>query len=318
MPRAARLLLVLVALAAPAPARAQDVHVLHSVDSLETWLSEGPIEVIDFRGSRGAEDRTQRAALRLADSLVVLVKWARFAPGGETFNNVPRYEIAAYALQKFFLDEPDYVVPPTVPRVVELDWYREKLDPEAIATFDDTSSILVLLQYWLNQVTVLAEPDTARLRAEPRYARHIGNLNILSYLIRHSDSNVGNFLVSVDTGNPRAFAVDNGVAFGSSESARGTAWREIRVPALPQDTVERLRAITEEDLERALGVLLQFEIREGVVVPVPPGENLRTFEGVRRDDDVIQFGLTENEVAGTYDRLQRLLRDIDRGRVTTF
>ena len=67
----------------------------------------------------------------------------------------------------------------------------------------------MLLQYWLNQVTVLAEPDTARLRAEPRYAWHMGNLNILSYLIRHSDSNVGNFLVSVDTGNPRAFAVDN-------------------------------------------------------------------------------------------------------------
>jgi hypothetical protein len=146
----------------------------------------------------------------------------------------------------------------------------------------------------------------------------MGNLNILSYLIRHSDSNVGNFLVSVDTGNPRAFAVDNGVAFGSSESARGTAWREIRVPSIPAASVERLRAITEEDLELALGVLLQFEIREGVVVPVPPGENLRTFQGVRRDDDVIQFGLTENEIAATYDRLERLLRDVDRGRVTTF
>jgi hypothetical protein len=316
MLRAARLLVTALLLAAPA--RAQDIHVLHRVDSLESWLRHRPFEIIDFRGSRGEGDRTQRAAIQFPDSLVILAKWARAAPGGEVFNNVPRYELAAYELQKLFLDEPDHVVPPTVARAVPLDWYREKIDPEAEPTFDDTATVLVVLQYWLNQVTVLAEPDLERFEADPDYARNLGNLNILTFLIRHSDSNVGNFLVSLDGTNPRVFAVDNGVAFGRAESNRGTAWREIRLPALPAATVERLRRITRDDLERALGVLVQYEVRDEALVPVPAGESLRRFDGVRHHGDVIQLGLTSEEITQTWDRLERLLRDVDRGRVRTF
>ena len=316
MLRASRLLVTALLLAAPA--RAQDIHVLHRVDSLESWLRHRPFEIIDFRGSRGEGDRTQRAAIQFPDNLVILVKWARAAPGGEVFNNVPRYELAAYELQKLFLDEPDHVVPPTVARTVPLDWYREKIGPEAEATFDDTASVLVVLQYWLNQVTVLAEPDLERFQADTAYARHLGNLNILTFLIRHSDSNVGNFLVSLDDTNPRAFAVDNGVAFGRAESQRGTAWREIRLPALPGATVERLRGITRDDLERALGVLVQYEVRDEALVPVPAGESLRRYDGVRHHGNVIQLGLTSDEITQTWDRLERLLRDVDRGRVRTF
>ncbi|MFN2420044.1 MAG: hypothetical protein ABR527_01485 [Gemmatimonadota bacterium] len=313
-----RLLALLAALAAVAPLRAQDVNLLHPVDSLESWLAARPFEIIDFRGSRGEGDRTQRAALEFSDSLIVLAKWARAAPGGERFNNVPRYELAAYAIQRLFLDQPDYVVPPTIARVVPLDWYREKIDPETDPTFDDTASVLVVLQYWLNQVTVLEEFDRDRFDAEPRYSYHVGNLNLVSYVIRHSDSNVGNFLISLASENPRAFAVDNGVAFSMAESNRGTLWREIRVPAVPRATVERLRAITEDDLRRALGVLVQFEVRQGELVAVPPGENLRPDAGVREVENVIQLGLTEGEIGRAYDRIQDLLRDVDRGQLKTF
>jgi hypothetical protein len=58
-------------------------------------------------------------------------------------------------------------------------------------------------------------------------------MNILSYLIEHKDSNVGNFLISKDATNPRVFAVDNSYAFGSPESDRGHDWRFIRVKRLP-------------------------------------------------------------------------------------
>ena len=63
----------------------------------ETWL----------RGERICEDGT-----------VLGVKWARTPPGGRTLNNQPQYEIAAYRLQKMFLDPPHYVVPPTVMRLM--------------------------------------------------------------------------------------------------------------------------------------------------------------------------------------------------------
>jgi hypothetical protein len=309
---------LLAALTSVAPLRAQDVHVLHPVDSLETWLTKHEFEIIDFRGSRGEGDRTQRAALQFGDSLVILAKWARAAPGGEMFNNAPRYELAAYQIQQLFLDEPDYVVPPTVARAVPLDWYREKIDPEAKPTFDDTESVLVILQYWLNNVTVLSAIDGERFDTDPEYARHVGSLNVLSYVIRHSDSNVGNFLISLSLENPRAFAVDNGVAFSLAESNRGTEWREIRVPAVPRATIERLRAITGDDLRRALGVLAQFQVREGELVDVASGENLDPDRGTRQVGDMIQLGLTESEIEQTHDRIQRLLRDIDRGKLKTF
>lgn len=311
-------LLLLAALAIAAPLQAQDAHLFHATDSLEAWLAERPFEIIDFRGSRGEGDRTQRAALQFPDSTIVLVKWARAAPGGEAFNNAPRYELAAYEFQKLFLDEPDYVVPPTVARVVDLEWYREKLDPDAAATFDGTSSVLVVLQAWLNQVTNLREINEARFEAEPRYAWHVGNLNVFTYLVRHNDANIGNYLISVTTENPRAFAVDNGLTFGLAESGRGVEWRRLRVPAVPRATIERLRGITVEDLHAALGVLVQYEVRDGVMVGVPPGENLRRSDGVRRREGVIQLGLTDTEIDRAYDRLQDLLRDVDRGRIGTF
>ena len=41
--------------------------------------------------------------------------------------------------------------------------------------------------------------------------------------------------------------------------------RDLKVDRLPRATVERLRGVTEADLHRTLGVLLQFEIRDGQV-----------------------------------------------------
>ena len=37
--------------------------------------------------------------------------------------------------------------------------------------------------------------NPARFAADPVYARHIGQLNVLTYLIEHRDSNLGNFLL---------------------------------------------------------------------------------------------------------------------------
>lgn len=312
---AAAFILALGALLVPPPARAQDLHILWPADTVERRLVAAPLKVLHLTGSRWEKDRTQRVVLAFPDSSVMQVKWAK-APrrGGGVFNNEPRYEVAAYELQKLFLTEDEYVVPPTALRAFPLEWYRT-LEPGAPPTFEGASSVLVALQYWLSGVTIRDVYDRDRLRADSVYARHLGNLNVLTHLIRHKDSNLGNFLISEDSTTPRIFSVDNGVAFDSEESDRGTEWQRIRVDRLPHGTVERLRGIRLEDLRRSLGVLAQFEIREGQLARVEPGENLDERRGIRRAARVIQLGLSAREIRGIHGRLRKLLERVDRGRI---
>lgn len=311
------LLLVPILLGVAPAAHGQDGNVIYAVTEIEQRLREHPFEIQDRQGSRFEGDRTQRVTLLFRDSVLMMVKWAKAAPGGESFNNVPRYEIAAYELQKLFLDEKDYVVPPTVARVVSLPWYQT-LDASAKPTFSRTASVLVVLQYWLWNVTGKDFYDQNRLRSDSVYARHLADMNILTYLIRHSDANQGNYLISNDSTNPRLFSVDNGVAFRSEESNRGTEWRDLRVDRLPRATVERLRGIQRQDLEEALGVLCQFEIRDGELIPVPNSENFGRGRGIRRRENQIQLGLTAREIAEVHARLERLIRQVDAGRFATF
>lgn len=309
--------LLAVALLVPARAPAQDSNVLFPVDSIERLLLYPQLEVVSREGSRFEADRTQRVVLQYPDSSVLMVKWATAPRGGEAFNNQPRYEVAAYRLQRLFLDEPDYVVPPTVVRGIPLAWYRT-LDAQAGPTFDDGASVLVVLQYWLFNVTQRDVYDRQRLASDSAYARRFANLNLLTYLIRHVDANQGNVLISQDPTRPRMFSVDNGVAFASEKSNRGTEWRDLRTDRLPLAVVERLRRIQREDLDRELGVLAQFEEREGELHLSPAGENLGRNAGVRRREGVLQLGLTAREIDGVHNRLQSLLRRVDRGRIKTF
>jgi hypothetical protein len=308
--------LAVAALALSAP-RARAQNVLLPADSLERLLGVAPFELQQRADTRFQGDRTQRVVLAYPDGTTLGAKWATAARGGSAFNNEPRYELAAYAIQKLFLDEPDYVVPPTVVRVVPLEMYR-RFEPSASATFQGTSSVLAVLQYWLFNVAPLDGVDHARLERDTSYARHFGDLNVLTYLIRQEDANSGNVLISRDSIQPRMYSVDNGVAFSSPESDRGTDWKFLRTDRLPRATVERLRRIRPEDLERALGVVAQFEIRDGQLVPVPPSGNLDPGHGVRRKHDLLQLGLTRREIAQVDSRLRSLLRQVDAGKVEVF
>lgn len=299
-------------------AGAQDGNILMPVHTIEERLAAGSFEILDRRGSRFEGDRTSRIALSYPDGTMLVAKWARSAPGGEAFNNVPRFELAAYEVQKLFLAEPEYVVPPTVPRVFPLDWYRE-LEPGAAATFPKTRSVLVVLQYWLFDVTGDGFWDPARFAADSVYARHFANFNILTHLVFHADENVGNYLISRTASNPRVFSVDNGVAFSSDASDRGHQWRRLRVERLPAATVARLRSLTREDVVRQLETLAEFRILEdGTLEATEPTQNIQPRRGVRRSGDRVQLGLTSREISGVWSRIERLLRDVDSGRVGTF
>lgn len=307
--RAAALAALAALLPAPvAPAAAQDLNLLYPVAEIERRLASEPFRIADWRGSRRPEDRTQRVALIFEDSVIMAAKWATAPHNGGEFNNQPRYEAAAYAIQKLFLEEDEYVVPPTVLRAVPLDFLRQQV-PDAEPTFNDApGSALVALQYWLIGVTPDRYWEPERARADTVYARYIGNFNILTYVIRHSDANVGNYLISTSVDRPRVFSVDNGIAFAGNESNRGTYWRELNVERLPRSTLERLAKVTRAQLDQALGVLAEWDIRDGELVPVPPGKNLRHNQGVRRRDGKVQIGLTSNEIGGVEARILELLR----------
>lgn len=298
-------------------ARAQDANVLFPISVIEHRLRDEPLVVLDVRGSRMAEDRTQRVVLTYPDSSVMIVKWAKSARGGSAFNNEPRYEIAAYELQKLFLSEDEYVVPPTIGRAVPVDWLKQ-YDSYAAPTFDGLQSTVLVLQYWLSQVTPDSFYMKSRFETDTVYARHLANFNILTHLVRHNDANVGNFLVSQSETNPRVFAVDNGVAFRSPVSDRGYVWRDLRVDRLPRATVERMRAITLEDLHAALGVLVHFDIHDGQLMLGEPTANLGDNRGVRRTREAVQLGLTGAEIRDVHNRLRRLLERVDQGRIQTF
>ena len=296
---------------------AQDINVVLPVPVIEQRLLRDTFSILNIRGSRREGDRTSRATLAFSDSSVIVVKWATAATNGEVFNNSPRYELGAYEIQKLFLDDNDHVVPVTVMRPMDLAWYQT-VQPRTNPTFGRTQSVLVVLQYWLSGVTPDSVFDLKRFDRDTAYARHLGNLNILTYLIKHNDSNVGNVLVSAHDTNPRMFAVDNGVAFSNEESDRGTLWRQIRIPRLPAYTVERLRKITREDLERTLGVIAEYDIQNGKLVPVEKTANLNRGQGVRRKDNRIQFGLTKLEIDGVEQRLKQLIKRVDDGKLKTF
>ncbi len=310
-------LLASLALVGATNAFAQDDNYLLPVHEIESRLQTESFRILNYGGARRPQDRTQRITIQFEDSLVLLAQLARAPVGGADFNNQPRYELAAYVLQKLFLDPDDYVVPPTVILALPLAMLREH-ERSAPPTFDGTQSVVVVLQYWLLRITSKDFYDRDRAREDTTYARYLGNFNILTHLIRHRDANEGNFLISRSPDKPRVFSVDNGVAFESERSNRGTHWQHIRVERLPRSTVDRLRTITSERLRDLLEVLVQFEIRGTTLVPVPPGPNLDRGRGVRRSDATIQFGLTDREIRGVERRVRELLEDVDDGKVEVF
>jgi hypothetical protein len=315
--RNARVALPILLLALATAVHAQDGNYLIAIDSIEARLRSGQLNVIDHRGSRAQGDRTMRITLSYPDETTLIAKLAKAPYGGGEFNNEPRYELAAFEIQRLFFEPDEYVVPPTVVRAVPLDWLRQ-YDSGASRTFDQArQSVVIVLQYWLLQVSPENFYDRDRARTDTVYARYLGNFNILTHLIRHNDANTGNFLLS-QSSRPRVFSVDNGVAFESEVSNRGYEWRNIRVERLPHATIERLRAITPESLRETLGVLVQFRIENEQLLLSERTENLDRNRGVRRRDSIVQFGLTEREIRGVENRIRELLEKVDKGDIVVF
>jgi hypothetical protein len=65
-------------------------------------------------------------------------------------------------------------------------------------------------------------------------------------------------------------------------------------------------------------VLAEWKLENGRYVAVSPGKNLRQKSGVRRDEGVVQMGLTHGEISAVWSRAQKLLKMIDDGEIATY
>ncbi|HEX9207296.1 MAG TPA: hypothetical protein VF851_03605 [Steroidobacteraceae bacterium] len=317
MARIERAIPVALLLLVAATAGAQDANITQPIADLERILAAEPLVITHAEISRpkAKGDITLKADVAFGDAPPLRVKLRKAEPGADSFNNVPRYDLAAYELQKLFIDPPEYVVPPTALRMVPLADFA-KYSPDVQRTFPPADQVLAVAQYWLSDIKVVADVyDPALFATDPVYARHIGQLNVLTYLIEHRDSNVGNFLIGRAERGARVFSIDHGVAFASIDSDRGELWKDLRVKQLPADTIARLRAITPEMLESRLGVLAQWRKQDGRFVAVPPGPNLAPKRGVRRSGDQLQMGLTSMEIQSIHRLLLRLLQRVDSGEI---
>ncbi len=296
---------------------AQDANILQPIAQLEKQIAVEPLVIAQAEISRpkAKGDITLRADVSFGGAPPLRVKLRKSEPGGDTFNNVPRYDVAAYELQKLFLDPAEYVVPPTTLRMVPLAEIA-KYSPGVERTFPGADQVLSVAQYWLSNISVIADVyDPEQFASDATYARHIGQLNIFTFLIEHRDSNAGNFLISKERKGARVFSIDHGVAFASEDSDRGELWKDMRVNRLPADTVERLRRITPQILVEKLGVLAQWKLEDGKFVAVPFGPNLFASKGVRRKGEMLQVGLTGSEIKALNRQLKILLKQVDNGKI---
>jgi hypothetical protein len=305
-------------LALAAAAAAQDANITRPVAELEQLLAAEPLVITAAQISRPKikSDVTLRAEISFGGAPPLTVKLHKAEPGADSFNDVPRYDLAAYELQKLFLDASEYVVPPTALRMVPLADFA-KYSPGVARTFSVADQVLAVVQYWLSDIKVIADVyNPERFAADPLYARHIGQLNVLTYLIGHRDSNVGNFLIGRQERGARVFSIDHGVAFASEGSDRGELWKDLRVKRLPADAIERLRQVTPQLLADRLGVLAQWRLEGRSYVPVASGSNLSEDRGVRRAGDQLQMGLTRSEIRAVHRLLTKLLERVDRGEIS--
>lgn len=305
------------------PVLAQDTNITMPVAELERMLADDPLKIVSADKSRpkAPGDITSKAEVSFGGREPFRVKLRRSEPGAEGFNNLPRYDLASYAIQRLLMDANEYVMPPTALRMIPVAEFKSYYhDPAAVKpTFRGADEVLCVVQYWLQNVTNPPDIlDKSRFDTDAVYARHIGQLNVFTYLIEHRDSNQGNFLISKAEQGPRVFSIDHGVAFASLDSDRGTDWLELRVDRLPKDTVERVRALDKDVLTSKLGVLGQWELRDGHYVPVPLTENTYPSRGVRIKDGVVQMGLTREEISAVARQVKRLLNKVDNGKVKVF
>lgn len=288
----------------------------HATDGTCTLdaLTAPDLVIEDAKPVRFEKDITRKAmAHTAADPAAFKIKVRRAGAGVSSFNNEPRYELAAYELSRLLFPADEQVVPPIALRSAPLPQFKA-IDPAAVEAWRGTDATFYMVQCWLNG----AKPhplaiDETRFAADPAYARTISRLNVLTYLVEHKDSNLGNVMLTGEGAAVRAWAIDNGVAFDSEESDVGIFWKVLHVDAVDRALADRLRALTLDELRARLAVIAQYELVGETWEPRAPGANFDAMRGVKRRGKLLQLGLTGKEIGEVERRRAKLVRRIDKG-----
>lgn len=294
----------------PLPAAARESCALDALASPDLVIAN--VEPVRF-----ANDITRKAIAHTAtDPAAFKIKVRRAGPGASSFNNEPRYELAALEISRLLYPPGEDVVPPIALRSESFPAFYA-IDPAGVEAWRGTNAALFMVQCWLEGAKPhRLEIDRSRFATDPAYARAISRLNVLTYLIEHKDSNLGNVMLTGEGETVRAWAIDNGVAFDSAESDVGVFWRNLRVDAVDRALADRLRSLTLEELRARLGVIAQYELVDSRWQPRERGANLDARRGVRRRANQLQLGLTSAEINSIERRRQRLVRRIDKGEIS--
>lgn len=315
-----RALLRLCLLATSLPARAeQEIRSPAEEDRIVERLEADPCTVVKEDGAGGGVTGARKLVLRFSDGEEILVKWKPVPGGMDGWNNSPRKEIAAYQVQRLFLDPADHVVPTTVLRCLELDAFTltgSKVAPNV----EGARCVLGEVEVWVHDAHIpdhIYDPEL--FERDSAYATHMADMNLLTYLIRHQDGRASNFLLANDPENRRVFSIDNGIAFGASlHNFFVKNWDTVRVPALRKKSVERLRTLPPGAFE-PLAVVVELKRDEaGVLRPAARSPSRHPDEGIYLGDGALQLGLTAEEIADLGERRESLLEQVDAGRLRTF
>ena len=268
-------------------------------------------------GTTGAEAHT----MLLLDSGEIVKFKVKATPSSlDGINNSPRKEMAAYLIQRLFLDPADFVVPTTFAHCIDADTWRAEHGGHAKLNVKGLNCALVVSALWLTDVT-LPDPlyDERRFLTDPTYAYFLSNFNVFTYIVGHRDGREGNFLVSKNDALRQVFSIDNGSTFNPWGYNYFVAnWDVIRVAAVRRETVDRLRKLSREDLDFLL-VVSQLEVgNDGIARQVPPGQPLDEDQGALMRGKTIQFGLTKHEIDLVWKRIQNLIAQVDSGELPVF
>jgi len=274
-------------------------------------------------GSQGAKLLTLRGTLQ-GQSVTFRAKWRPQSSAG--LINEPRKELAAYAVQKLFLDDDQLVVPPTVARCFPLADYRRFMADEQ-PTFAGVDCVLGFASYWLEGVkTVEAARDDGWLpsgdgildkklfESDPLYAASLARANLLTYAINHGDAHGKQFLLERTPRGLRTYIADNSIALRSIKNPMLLVredWSQIQVPRLDRKALARLRALTDRDLSELATVEL-LELQRGQLLPTQQpeapvgGTNEMSWAG-----KYLRIGLTKGERELVASRIHELLARSD-------
>ncbi len=285
-------------------------------ERIEQWLRNGHYEVTEAAVTTTGLSEPYKLRLQTDEGPVISAKFKRAPDDFDSFNNSPRRELAAYETQKLFLDPDEYVVPPTVIICLPVSENAEKM-PD-LKPHKGADCAIGVLAYWIEGLTDDAVIDEEEWRTDPDYRMSLGNLNTLTVLIGHQDSIGNNFYRSSDPTRPRLFSVDNGLAFGAMGMNPirffSSKWSSVQVTSLPEKAITRLRSIDNLDLQR-LSVLAELERQRNMFQLVEKHRSMDPDDGIRQTSDVVQFGMTVDEIADIHIRLIKLLAKVDEGDV---